>query len=50
MPAYYARPGRPRSAGRLARSPQLAAELAARLTARDRSMAIARVPAKSATA
>ena len=31
-----ARPGRPRSAGRLARSPQLAAELAARLTARDR--------------
>ncbi len=36
MPAYYARPGRPRSAGRLARSPQLAAELAARLTARDR--------------
>ena len=36
MPAYYARPGRPRSGGRLARSPQLAAELAARLTARDR--------------
>ena len=36
MPAYYARPGRPRSAGRLARSPQLAAALAARLTARDR--------------
>ena len=31
-----ARPGRPRAAGRLARSPQLAAELAARLTARDR--------------
>ena len=36
MPAYYARPGRPRASGRLARSPQLAAELAARLTARDR--------------
>ena len=36
MPAYYALPGRPRSAGRLARSPQLAAALAARLTARDR--------------
>ena len=36
MPADYARPGRPRSNGRLARSPQLAAELAARLTARDR--------------
>ena len=36
MPAYYARPGRPRSGGRLARSPQLAAELSARLTARDR--------------
>jgi len=36
VPAYYARPGRPRSGGRLARSPQLAAELAARLTARDR--------------
>ena len=36
MPAYYARPGRPRATGRLARSPQLAAELAARLTARDR--------------
>ncbi len=36
MPAYYARPGRPRSSGRLARSPQLAAELSARLTARDR--------------
>lgn len=36
MPAYYARPGRPRSGGRLARSPQLAAGLAARLTARDR--------------
>src|ERR1700730_19328362 len=29
-------PGRPRAAGRLARSPQLAAALAARLTARDR--------------
>ena len=36
MPAYYARPGRPRSGGRLARNPQLAADLAARLTARDR--------------
>jgi Replication-relaxation len=36
VPAYYARPGRPRASGRLARSPQLAAELAARLTARDR--------------
>jgi hypothetical protein len=36
VPAYYALPGRPRSGGRLARSPQLAAELAARLTARDR--------------
>jgi hypothetical protein len=36
VPAYYARPGRPRSGGRLARSPQLAAELSARLTARDR--------------
>ena len=36
MPAYYARPGRTRAGGRLARSPQLAAELAARLTARDR--------------
>ena len=36
MPAYFARPGRPRAAGRLARSAQLAAELAARLTARDR--------------
>ena len=36
MPAYFARPGRPRANGRLARSPQLAAELAARLTARDR--------------
>jgi hypothetical protein len=36
VPAYYARPGRPRASGRLARSPQLAAELAARLTTRDR--------------
>jgi len=36
VPAYNNRPGRPRSAGRLARGPQLAAELAARLTARDR--------------
>jgi hypothetical protein len=36
VPAYYARPGRPRSGGRLARSPQLAAGLSARLTARDR--------------
>jgi hypothetical protein len=36
VPAYYARPGRPRANGRLARSPQLAAALAARLTARDR--------------
>jgi hypothetical protein len=36
VPAYYARPGRPRTTGRLARSPQLAADLAARLTARDR--------------
>jgi hypothetical protein len=36
VPAYYARPGRPRAGGRLARSPQLAAELSARLTARDR--------------
>jgi hypothetical protein len=36
VPAYHARPGRPRSGGRLARSPQLAAELSARLTARDR--------------
>jgi len=36
VPAYHARPGRPRAGGRLARSPQLAAELAARLTARDR--------------
>jgi hypothetical protein len=36
VPAYYARPGRPRAGGRLARSPQLAADLAARLTARDR--------------
>ena len=36
MPSPYALPGRPRSAGRLARSPALAAALAARLTARDR--------------
>jgi hypothetical protein len=36
MPAYVAQPGRPRATGRLARSPQLAAALAARLTARDR--------------
>src|SRR5271170_2908203 len=36
MPAYYARPGRPRANGRLARNPALAAALAARLTARDR--------------
>jgi hypothetical protein len=36
VPAYYARPGRPRAGGRPARSPQLAAELTARLTARDR--------------
>jgi Replication-relaxation len=35
-PAYPALPGQPRVAGRLARSPQLAAALAARLTARDR--------------
>ena len=36
MPSYPALPGQPRAAGRLARSPQLAAALAARLTARDR--------------
>ena len=36
MPSPSALPGRPRAAGRLARSPQLAAALAARLTARDR--------------
>jgi hypothetical protein len=36
MPASSALPGRPRAAGRLARSPDLAAALAARLTARDR--------------
>jgi hypothetical protein len=36
MPSPSALPGRPRSGGRLARSPALAAELAARLTARDR--------------
>lgn len=36
MPRYPALPGRPRTAGRLARSPELAAALAARLTARDR--------------
>ena len=36
MPASSALPGRPRAAGRLARSPELAAALAARLTARDR--------------
>ena len=36
MPAYYPRPGRPRAGGRMARSPQLAAGLSARLTARDR--------------
>ena len=36
MPSPYALPGRPRSAGRLARSPALSAALAARLTARDR--------------
>ena len=33
MPSLSALPGRPRAAGRLARSPQLAAALAARLTA-----------------
>jgi hypothetical protein len=36
MPANPALPGRPRASGRLARSPELAAALAARLTARDR--------------
>ena len=36
MPSPFALPGRPRSAGRLARSPALTAALAARLTARDR--------------
>ena len=36
MPSLSALPGHPRAAGRLARSPQLAAALAARLTARDR--------------
>ena len=36
MPSPFALPGRPRAGGRLARSPALAAELAARLTARDR--------------
>ncbi len=36
MPSPSALPGRPRATGRLARSPQLAAALAARLTARDR--------------
>ena len=36
MPPYPALPGRPRAAGRLARGPELAASLAARLTARDR--------------
>ena len=36
MPSPSALPGRPRANGRLARSPQLAAALAARLTARDR--------------
>lgn len=36
MPSPHALPGRPRSAGRLARSPALSAALAARLTARDR--------------
>jgi Replication-relaxation len=36
MPASAALPGRPRAAGRLTRSPELAAALAARLTARDR--------------
>jgi hypothetical protein len=36
MPSPSALPGRPRAAGRLARSPALAAALAARLTARDR--------------
>ena len=36
MPSSRALPGRPRAAGRLARGPELAAALAARLTARDR--------------
>jgi hypothetical protein len=36
MPASATLPGRPRAAGRLARTPELAAALAARLTARDR--------------
>jgi hypothetical protein len=36
VPSLSALPGQPRAAGRLARSPQLAAALAARLTARDR--------------
>jgi Replication-relaxation len=36
MPASAALPSRPRAAGRLARSPDLSAALAARLTARDR--------------
>jgi len=36
MPSSSARPGRRRSGGRVARSPALAAELSARLTARDR--------------
>ncbi len=36
MPPTPALPGRPRTAGRLARGPELAAALAARLTARDR--------------
>ena len=36
MPSSPALPGRPRTAGRLARTPELAAALAARLTARDR--------------
>jgi hypothetical protein len=36
MPSSFARPGRPRSGGRLARNPALIAELAARLTTRDR--------------
>jgi len=36
MPPYPALPGQPRTAGRLARGPELAASLAARLTARDR--------------
>jgi len=36
VPSTLGLPGRPRAAGRLARSPQLAAALAARLTARDR--------------